>query len=183
MLTAWRNILAGLCVAAMAATAAAAPAEPPSSAEPGSLARQQLLKYRLQQVAEGALSASLYHNRKEWESLSGDQRDQVRSNAYAFLKQSPEQQQKLLAQYDRMIKLTADQREEYRSRATWLKVVVASFTPEQRQALKTMTPKQRAQVLTERRDQLVREGKLTLTPTTAPASQPASQPATGPASQ
>jgi hypothetical protein len=143
----------------------------------GSLARQQFLKQRLRQVEQGTLASSLGHNRRQWESLSPQQREKVRSSAYAYLRQSEQRQQELIRHYDEVIKGTAERRETYERRASWLGVVVESFTAEQRQAMSQMTPAGRARMLLDRRDQLVSEGKLVLEPASQPATAPASAPA------
>lgn len=142
----------------------------------GSIARQKLLQFRLRMIHEGTLSASLDHNENEWESLPPDRRDQYRRNALAFLKKNPDQQDKLLKHYEKLIKMDAQKRDAYRRRAVWLNIVVESFRPEERKALLEMSPDQRAKKLIDRRDLLVRQGKLKLeepAPALAPVTVPA----------
>ncbi len=138
----------------------------------GSVARQLMLKYRLQKIATGTLATSLDHNRRRWESLSPDQREQYRRDALAFEQKSLADQEKLLKHYDKLIKLPADKREAYRRRARWLKVVAASFTAEQRRRLMALPPDQRARKLLERKARLIRQGKLKDDGATAPRQGP-----------
>ena len=77
-------------------------------------------------------------------------------NAIVFLKMSPEEQQKLLAQYERAAAASAKAR---RAQARWLRVVLGSFTPEQRDQLRRMTPAQQAKAFLTRRAELTRAGK------------------------
>jgi len=77
--------------------------------------------------------------------------------AIVFLKMSPEEQQKLLAQYERAAAASAKAR---RAQARWLGVVLASFTPEQRDQLRRMTPARQAKAFLTRRAELIRAGKL-----------------------
>lgn len=136
------------------------------------MARQLMLKHRLKTAAGGTLTASLYHNRHEWESLSPNERDRYRRDALAFLEKAPQDQEKLLKHYEQLIKLSAEKREEYRQRAKWLKPVIDSFSPQERTALQKMSSEDRARTLLQRKNQLIREGKLKDEPL-VPASQPA----------
>ena len=169
----------------VALTGGAAVAEPASDkdARPvrwGSVTRQLMLKHRLQKIATGTLASSLDHNRRRWEGLSPDQRNQFRQDAYAFEKKSLAQKQELLKHYDKLLKLPADKREAYRRAAKWINVVAASFTADERHQLMALPLDQRAQKLLERKAKLIREGKLpddgaTTTPATKPAA-PTTQP-------
>ena len=156
---------------------------PPLKPPKGSLARQLLLKYRLEKIANGTLTASLDHNRSEWESFSPEMRRRYRDEALAFLKSDPARQKKLLEHYEKFAAMSAEKRREYRLTARWVKAVVATLTPAQRKNLLEMRPDDRAKFLRDRRDELVRAGRLTLEgPTTAPAAAaegpaPARQPA------
>lgn len=136
----------------------------------GSIAAQLRLKQILLAEQQGTtLATTLRHNRRQWESLSPEQRDHYRRVAVAFLRENPEKQRELIERYDRFIKMSAERRQAYRQREQWLKVVVASFTPRQRDELRNMPAEQRARQLIARRDELVRQGKLTLEePTTQP---------------
>ena len=158
----------------VALTGAAALAQPAGDKDArwGSVARQLMLKHRLQKIATATLASSLDHNRRRWESLSPDQREQYRRDALAFEKKSVEDQEKLIKQYDKLIKLPPDKREAYRRRARWLKVVAASFTAEQRRQLMALPPDQRARELLERKAHLIREGKLKDDAATAPRKGP-----------
>ncbi len=170
-----------LTTAALAATATCAiAADAPSKSKArhlnkppfGSIARQKLLKFRLRMRSIGSLVASLDHNRDAWKSLSPDQREQYRRKAYAFLKKNPAQQEKMLLDYEKFIKLSVGERKAYRRRAAWLKVVVQTFSRPERRKLREMSPEDRARKLIERRDKLVRQGKLKLPPTSQPATAP-----------
>jgi hypothetical protein len=143
----------------------------------GSLAAQLRLKLQLEMVGGSSLAASLDHNEQEWLLYTPDQREQYRRWAVAFLRKNPREQEKLLKHFSAFLSLTKTKRDAYVERARWVKAVAASFTPEQREQLRKMTSMDRARALLERRDELVRQGKLKLRqrPSTAPAS-PASRP-------
>ena len=137
----------------------------------GSLARQLRLKLSLEMVGGQSLSASLDHNRPEWEMLSPEQREEYRHRVMAFLQKDPDAQDKLLENYSAFLALTQEKRDAYRRRAQWVQAVVATLTPAQRDELRQMSSTDRAKALIARRDQLVRAGKLKLdvSPTDAPA--------------
>jgi hypothetical protein len=166
-----RTVTLSLAVALLSVFAIAA--GDPASEPPGSAARQLLLKYRLQRIAGTSLAAQLNHNRKEWESLSPDLREKYRKDALAFLQKSPQEQEQLLKFYENLVKLSAGKQDEYRRRADWLKVVVASYTPAERTALAGMGPQERAAKLLERKKELMAEGKLPAE--SKPSSMPSSQ--------
>lgn len=161
---------------ATAGAADATPAKPPL----GSIARQLRLRMELMKKASGTLASSLSHNRGEWERISPDQREKFRREAYAFLQQNPQEQDRLLEHYTRFIEMSAQRQAEYQARAQWLSVVAASFTPEQRKALEAMPAEQRAKALLDRKAELIAQGKLA---PDAPASAPASGPATQPSAE
>lgn len=138
----------------------------------GSMARQLMLKYRLAgKLTDGNLQASINHNREEWNSLSPDQRDHYRQEALAFMDKSQAEQEALLKKYESLIKMDAQKLHAYRERARWLRVVVDSLTPKERENLQKLSPDERAKILLDRKAQLVREGKLTA------ATQPSTRPA------
>lgn len=143
-------------------SAQAAKALAPSRSAPlGSIARQLDLKLRTMRAADGEqLAQAIQHNRQQWASLSAEQRDQYRRKALAFLQARPEDQDRLLQYYEKLVNLSAQKRDEYRQRAQWLKVVVASFTAQQRQELQAASPKEKASRLLQRKEELIREGKL-----------------------
>ncbi|MFP4355326.1 MAG: DUF3106 domain-containing protein [Phycisphaerae bacterium] len=135
-----------------------------------SIARQLELKRKLLAASKDQTLAQMVdHNRKSWERLTPDQKDQFRQYAKAFLDKSPEEQAKLLRRYEKLIRMTAEKREAYRRRAVWLKEVVSTLTDQQKQALQEMTPQQRAEELIRLRDKLIEEGKLTLPEQRQPA--------------
>ncbi|MFW6066439.1 MAG: hypothetical protein ACOC9S_06420, partial [Planctomycetota bacterium] len=83
---------------------------------------------------------------------------------------NPDKQRELIEHYDEFIKMSAERRQAYRQRERWLKVVVASFTPRERDELRNMPADERARRLITRRDKLVEQGKLKLEePTTQPS--------------
>jgi len=176
-----RLLKTALTVLVLAALSGAALADGPDATRRsprGSIARQLLLKYRLDRIAEGTLVSSLNHNRREWKLLSPDQREQYRNEARAFLAKSPQEQKRLVKHFEKVVKLSAEKRIAYRRRAKWLKVVVASFTPQQRRKLGTLSPQERARRILARRDELVREGKLSFgDPKARPAIAPTTRPA------
>jgi len=173
----WRNILVAMIVAAVLLPATA-PAESTDSTTArrkplkGSVARQLLLKHQLETISEGNLAALLRHNREEWESLTPDERDRYRRYALAFLEKNRQEQEELIRRHDELIKMSAEKREAYRRRAKWLQIVVASFTPKEREELQKLSPDDRARLLLERKAELVRQGKLQ-PDAPAPTSQPA----------
>jgi hypothetical protein len=136
----------------------------------GTMAAQLRLRLRLEMAGGASLAASLDHNRQEWKMLSPDQRERFRQYVVAFHNEELPEQDKLLKSYSAYLLLTKQKREAYRRRAQWVKAVVATFTPQQREQLRKMPSMQRAKTLIRRRDELVGEGKLILDlPTTAPA--------------
>ena len=138
----------------------------------GSLAAQLRLKLSLQMAGGSSLVAIMDHNRQEWKLLSPDEREHFRSSAVAFLEKDPKAQDKVLSDYSTYLSLNQKKREAFRQRAEWVKAVVATFTPEERDELQKMSSADRARVLIERRDELVRQGRLKL-PTGEPATAPA----------
>jgi len=139
----------------------------------GSLAAQLRLKLSLQMAGGTSLAASLDHNRQEWKTLSPDQREEFRREVLTFLKKDPKDQDRLLRNYDNFLSLDRQKREAYRHRAAWVKAVVETFTPAEREQLRKMPSMARARMLMTRRDELVRQGKLNLEePTTAPSPAP-----------
>lgn len=164
----------------------AAVAERDRSAAPrppaGSVARQLMLKYRLRKIADGTLTASLNHNREQWERLSPDQREEYRRDMVAFLDKSPERQKALLKHYENLARLSVEKQAAYQRRTAWLKPVVASFTPDERKALRELSPRERARKLLRRRDELAARGEVALeapkkTPATTRSTEPTTQPA------
>jgi hypothetical protein len=139
----------------------------------GSLAAQLRLKLSLQMTGGTSLAASMDHNRQDWEMLSPEQRERFRGMAVAFLDKDPKEQEKLLRSYSAFLSLDKQKREQYRARADWVRTVVASFTPQERKQLESMSSMDRAKAIIARRDELVSQGKLQLQPTTRPATEPA----------
>ena len=175
-------LLAGAALPAAAQSGRPAPAADPKAraAAPASrpapagvtLAAQKRLAERLNAIKGPSLAASLSHNRAEWESLSPDQRSRFRQEALAFLNQSPDRQELLLKQYQRLITLSAERQENYRQIAKWLKVVVDSMTFAERKALLEMAPEQRAKAILARKAELISQGKLPAESASRPADPP-----------
>lgn len=175
----WLNIFAVALTVAAAASLASAdePAGVARKPAPGSVAAQMRLKLQLKAQAEGTtLAAALNHNRHEWETLTPDQREEYRSVARAYLDKSPSEQEKLLKHYDQLMQMSPAQRAAYRERANWLKEVVAGMTEQERAELLQLRPAERARVLTEKRAELIRAGKLPAETTTLPATAPIAAP-------
>jgi len=128
----------------------------------GSLAAQLRLKLSLQMAGGESLAASLDHNREAWRTLLPDQREQFRNAVWSHYRKDPKTQEELLKKYNDFLSLDKRKREAYRRRAKWLKVAVATFTPAEREKLRKMSSIERAKALLARRDELVRQGKLTL---------------------
>jgi hypothetical protein len=150
-----------LVVAALAATAWG------QRAAPISKARQVLLKQAIDKFTHGTLVADLNRNKKVWASKTPEELRTLRNRRLAYLKESDEMRAKLLAAGEELDRLTDAQREAYLARAQWLSKVVARLSPAQREALKKLTPQERARRLLE--PKLSESG-----PTTRPA---ASKPA------
>lgn len=167
----WRNILLPVAVAALFAAPALADDDDPRSRAPrGSLARQLWLKARLATLAPGeTLTASLESNRREWELLSPERRQWYVKQAMAFLGLSKEEQERRLRNLTRVIRMDEQTRQAYRHRAEWLKVVVGSFTADERKQLLSLPLKEQAKRILDRKEELIGQGKLT-------ADQPTTQP-------
>lgn len=169
----------------LAADDSAALRKPPR----GSLARRLRLKMKLRKIAGGNLSESLRHNRLQWQNLSPDQRGRYRRSFLAFLKKNPDRQDELLEHFEKLFKMSDQRRQAYRQRAKWLRIVIKSFTPDQREQMRKLTPDQRAKKLLARKALLISQGKLKPDqppaktpdqPAPAPTTQPASAPTTQP---
>ncbi len=126
----------------------------------GSVARQLMLKRRLDRIAEGRLALALNHNRSQWQSLTPDERQEYRRAVLAYQHQDPEKQRQLLEHYEKLIKMSAQRRKAYRQRAKWLEVVVNSLSDRQREDLKHMSPRDRAKFLLQRKKELIEKGEL-----------------------
>ncbi len=134
---------------------------------PGSRARQLLLKQALEKHLSGTLVAELNHNKEQWASMSPERMRKLREIYLAFLRMDDDKQVRLLEAAPDFERLSERQRELYRERAAWLKKVIASLTPEQREQLRNMPPAERAKRLLE-----LKEALTTSAPTTQPADRP-----------
>ncbi len=139
---------------------------------PGSTDRQLMLKQALDKEGKETLVAELNQNKKIWRSMKPEELRSLRERYYAFLKQDGKKQIELLKAAEKFHRLTDEQRRAYLKRASWLKKVVSRLTPEQRQALRKLTPAERAKRLLELKAKLSDPP-----PTSQPVSQPTSQPA------
>ena len=159
-----RHITTGvLVVATLAATAWG------QRGAPISKARQVLLKQAIEKFMDGTLVADLNRNKKVWASKTPEELRTLRNRRLAYLKESDEMRAKLLAAGEELDRLTDEQRKAYLARAQWLSRVVARLSPAQREALKKLTPQERARRLLELKAKLPESG-----PTTRPtASRPA----------
>ncbi len=137
---------------------------------PGSTVRQLMFKQALDMKGAGTLVAELNQNKKIWRSLKPEELRSLRERYYAFLKQDGKKQIELMEAAEKFYRLTDKQRRAYLKRASWLKKVVARLTPEQRQALRKLSPAERARRLLELKAKLVDPP-----PTTQPTSQPTSK--------
>jgi len=132
-------------------------------------AQQMRMRMQLLAINDDQTMAARMNNGLEWSKLSPDQQEKIREEALAFMSKSEAEQEKLLTHYQRLIRLGNAQREAYLARAAWLRVVVGSYTPDERQSLESLPPQERAARLIERKEQLIREGKLPAEPVTEPA--------------
>ena len=135
------------------------------------VSKAQQLKLRMQVLAinDDQSMATRMNSGLEWSKLSPDQQEKMREEVLAFMDKPDAEQEKLIEHYQRLIRLGNAQREAYLARAAWLRVVVNSYTTDERRALESLQPGDRAAKLLERKEQLIREGKL---PATSAATQP-----------
>ena len=163
------------CLAVGALLPAGAGAAPRQQVDPrlipGSRVRQLMLKQALDKHVSGTLVAELNQNKRLWASMSPEQVRRLREIYVGFLQLAEDEQIKRLSAMPEFEKLSAAQRKLYRERAAWLTRVVASLTPAQREALKKMTPTERARRLLELKKALPTTG-----PTTRPGAGVVSQP-------
>lgn len=170
-----RNILTAAIIAASFVSVALADGEGTLRKPPmGSLARQRLLKHRLNAINNGTLASTIDHNRAAWATLSPEEREVYRDRLRAFIN-DPEKVEELIEYHSRLLEMSRERQEAYRHRQKWLKVVVASFTLQERKNIQQLSPDQRAKVMLKRKAELVKEGKLkpdkpaaTTQPTTKP---------------
>jgi hypothetical protein len=142
-------------------------AQQAASGDAGVVSKAQQLRLRMQvrAITDDQTMAARLSSGLEWSRLSPDQQEKIREEVLAFMGKSEAEQDKLLTHYERLIRLGAAQREAYLARAAWLRVVVDSYTPAERKAMESLPPQERAARLIERKEQLIREGKLADTAT------------------
>jgi hypothetical protein len=158
-----KSILLTAAIGLLAASSLAGDAKgKPSLSE--SVRRQLKLKRQLGAITKGygKLADMIAHNRRSWNQLTPDQQSRFRKHALAFLQADEAEQQQLLRHYEKLIRMTAQKRREYRNRARWLKKVVAELSQQQRQSLREMTPRERAEALLQWRDEFVQQGRIQL---------------------
>ncbi len=156
-----RNILtAAIIVASFVSVAAAEGDETLRKPPMGSLARQLLLKHRLDAVNSGKLAGNISHNREKWETLPPEERGRLLDRVEHFVAQEPDAEEKIIEYHKRLLNMSLERQEAYRQREKWLKVVVASFTPQERENLQKLTPDERAKILLARKAELMKAGKL-----------------------
>jgi hypothetical protein len=153
---------AAILLSASRSVRAAGPREP--GAAPGSKTRQLMLRQALDKEVSGTLVAELNRSKKLWKAMGPERLRQLRERYYAFLRLDDQQQAALIDAAPEFDKLSESQKKLYRERAAWLKEVVRSLTPAERDELKKMTPTERARRLLELKARLA-----TSRPTTAPA--------------
>ncbi len=185
-----RDILAAGLTLCFAAAAAGAPKPAKPTPYPGDVASQLQLKADLfEALGKQSLAQTLAHVREEWEQLTPDQRQRHRDTVRAFLRNSPGEQEQILRNYERLIRMSAADREAYQRRGRWLKAVVdwlKANDPQRVEQLQKMRPLERGKALIELRDRLVREKRIALpragatpAPTTRPAAPGAPPAASG----
>lgn len=155
-------------LAAVAMLAGAAAARDPAKVL-GSKANQLRLKLALQKQIQGTLVGELNRNKQTYAALklNPQQLRDLREKVYRFKQLDPDRQVDILEAAWEFLNLTEEQRKIYRQREAWLRKVVASLTPEQRDQLKELSPQERSKRLLEYRDKLA--GRPTSQPATRPA--------------
>ena len=185
-------LIAGLALAAGDRQAAAQAARKLDPANvPGTVTRQLLLRQALDKHVDGTLVAELNRNREIWQKLTPEQRRHLRDQWLATINEDPARLAQRIKNEDEFNKLNEQHRQMYLERAVWLKKVVDSLSPEQREEIRQMTPEQRARRLLDLKARLgdAAGGPLSGSPigagptATGPAtgSGPASLPTTRPA--
>jgi len=153
---------AGYILTFLLAAVAPAMVAAQTKTDKGVVTQAQQLRLRLQvrAINDDQTMAARLNSGLEWSRLSPDQQEKIREEVLAFMGKSEAEQEKLLTHYERLIRLGNAQREAYLARASWLRVVVGSYTPAERKTLESLPPQERAARLIERKEQLIREGKL-----------------------
>ena len=172
--------LANLVLLATAWLAGAAHAQRAQGGPEISVDRQQLLRRKLL-VGSDSLLAQLRRNAEAWEKATPEQRQLLRQQAVALRDASPREWQRIMDAWKQFVQMPDQQQEEYRRRAAWLAQVMANITSEQKRQLLQLPTEQRAAELIRLRDELQAAGKIRLdeppatqpTPPTQPAGQPA----------
>ena len=121
--------------------------------------RQLQLKRKLL-MGNPTLASLLRRNVQSWGNLTPEQRQVYRQRAYAFRDANPQQQQAIMSAWDSFLRLDGEQKQQYRSRAQWLKVVLASLPEEKKESLRQMPAGERAGELLRLKSQMQAQGKL-----------------------
>ena len=144
-----------LMLVAVVLAAAWSPAYPKDGKGPGSKARQLLLKQALDKQISGTLVAELNRNKQVYDRLNPQQLRDLRAKVYMFKKEDPDRQVRIIEAGMEFLGLSPKHQDMYRRQAAWLKKVNASLTPQQRERLKRMTPRDRAKRMLELKAKLV----------------------------
>ncbi|MBS3820470.1 MAG: hypothetical protein GVY16_03775 [Planctomycetes bacterium] len=121
------------------------------------------LHTRADAITGGSLCEALggsQSTEERWAQLSGEQQDNARQQAMAFLRMDPDEQQTLLDDYAKAVAEDPEARQAWQQRSRWLKVVIDSFTAQEKQALRDASPAERARLIIRRRQQLRKQGDL-----------------------
>ncbi len=97
---------------------------------------------------------------KSWRALSSEQRSRARRHAVIFIRLNVRQQERILTEHEQAINTSQYMQEALRQQIHCIRIVVQSFTPSERRALRLMTPPRRARKFLQRRNYLIRTGKL-----------------------
>lgn len=174
-----RHWLRTICVSAVVLGASLAWAQQaPRMDGQVTIERQLRLKRQLLLGSQESLVATLRSNMLEWQKLTPEQRQQLRRQAYAFLRDAtPQQQKEIVDAWANFYQMTGQQKDLYRERARWIKAVLDSLPPQRKTELSKMAPADQAKELLRLKAQMQAEGKLApdmpTTATSAPASPPA----------
>lgn len=117
------------------------------------------LRERIHDHTGGSLADALRDETPQWSNLDEPEKQTARRHAHAFLNLPIEQQQELLEQLEQTARSNA-QPERLLQKLDRLRIVIDSFTPAQRQALRKMTPAQREREYYRRQEELIRTGIL-----------------------
>ena len=169
----------GVYITCLAATATiglavlVARSEPRADADDQiSIARQLRLKRKLM-MGSDSLLATMRANRRNWDTLTGEQRRRLHDRAYAFRQADPRKRDAVLDAWERFRQLDTARQQRYRKRAAWLHKLLGRLSEEQKAELRRLPSRERAKKLLELENQLSRPQPTT---TSAGVSQPGTEP-------